>query len=373
MDKAKLNKIKRANELFLKRYKLEGEESVRIGTMSDNPEMGKIEYIKTGVIPIDLATGGLIKGKVNVWWGPKDSTKSTCVRDTISYIQKQQEDFVAGYVNSEMSMDREYWEAGGVDFERLLGLEFKTNEQALDYCNMCAAGTIPVDMLTIDTVQALACQGELGTEKKLRSMGDDTIALLARKYSQFLRTYTSHNVGNLSLLLIGQARTGGIGTMVVRDMMTGGNAIKHYNLVTLKISQAGKTAWPQTEVPENSFPVRFTVEKIKAMHRYKGIQVMGYFYKGHYDRRFNIVMIGADIGVHDGKSWKYKNSAGEEVEEKFRGKNEMFNKISDEGLAAMNTALEPTFLERIKIERTTNERLVDEDTTSDIKQEEDQE
>jgi len=362
MNKDKLNKIKRANELFIKRYKLEGEETVKIGTMEDHPEMGKIEYIKTGILPLDLATGGLIKGKVNVWWGPKDSTKSTCVRNAIAHIQNIQDDFVAGYVNSERSMDREYWKAGQVDFNRVLGLEFKTNEQALDYCNMCAAGTIPVDLLTIDTVQALACQGELGTEKKPRSMEDDTIALLARKYSQFLRTYTSHNVGNLTLLLIGQARTGGIGTMVVKDMMIGGHAIKHYNLVTLKIAQAGRTAWPIPEIPENSFPVRFTVEKIKAMHRYKGIQVMGYFYKGRYDRRFNIVMIGADIGVHDGRIWTYTNSNGEQVEEKFRGKNEMFNKISEEGLTAMESIMEEKFLEKIQIDRP-NIELPSEDIT----------
>ena len=120
MDKSKLAKIKRANEKFIKRYKLEGEQTVRIGTMADNPDIGKIEYIKTGIIPLDLATGGLIKGKVNVWWGPKDSGKSTCVRDTIAHIQSLDEDFISGYINSERSMDREYWAQKEIDFDRVL-------------------------------------------------------------------------------------------------------------------------------------------------------------------------------------------------------------------------------------------------------------
>jgi len=360
MDKKKLNEIRKANEKFLKRYKLEENDSIKMGFMSEDESIGKLEYIKTGNIAIDLVTGGLIKGKINVWYGSKDSGKSTSVRDALANIFNTDPNFVAGYMDEEASMDRKYWESGGVDMNRLQYLKFQTNEQALDYANACAAGTIPLDMLTIDTIQALACQGELGTELKPRSMGDDTIGLLARKYSQFLRTYTSNNNGNLTLLLISQVRTGGIGTVMVRDDMTGGNAIKHYNMITLKIEKAGMSNWPtgRENVPAASFPVKFTVDKIKSFGRYKGLSCYGYFYLGKFDKRFNTIMIGADIGLHDGKSWTYKNAAGEEVTEKYRGKNEMFDKLSPEGERTMYEALEPKFMENIKL----NPRKTEEET-----------
>jgi len=184
VDKTKLNKIRKANEKFIKRFKLEDDNVVKLGLMSENENIGKLEYLKTGIIPLDLVTGGLLKGKINVWFGPKDSCKSTCVRNTVANLQKNDPDFFAGYMNQEKSMDREYWEKGGVDFERVQALEFRTNEQALDYANLCASGDIPINLLAIDTLQALACEGELGTEDKARSMSNDTMALNAASPSR---------------------------------------------------------------------------------------------------------------------------------------------------------------------------------------------
>jgi hypothetical protein len=71
-------------------------------------------------------------------------------------------------------------------------------------------------------------------------------------------------------------------------------------------------------------------------------------------------MIGADIGLHDGKSWTYKNAAGEEVTEKYRGKNEMFDKLSPEGERTMYEALEPKFMENIKLNPRKAEEEIDE-------------
>jgi len=176
--------------------------------------------------------------------------------------------------------------------------------------------------------------------------------VLPRKYSQFLRMYTSNNSGNLTLLLISQVRTSGIGgnSMGIKDDMTGGNAIKHYNMITLKIEKAGLSSWPTgyadlKDLP-NSFPVRFKVEKIKASRRHSGMTCMGYFYKGSFDKKYNTVMIGADIGLHDGKSWKYKTPDGTEVEERFKGKKDMFNKISDDAVESMYNILEDAFLRK---------------------------
>ncbi len=355
MDETKKNKILSGTKKFLKKYKLEEIEGVKIGFMDKDDSIGKMEAIKTGVIPLDLATGGLYKGMINVWYGSKDSCKSTAVRDAMATIA--QGDTYAGYMNQEKTLDRTYWENGGVNQGNVEFLEFITNEQALDYAISCASREVPLDLLAIDTVQALASEKEIHKKGSdaVKSVKDDNIALIPRVYSQFLRTYTSLSCGKLTLLLISQVRTTGIGSLRVFDDMTGGNAIKHYNVVTLRMERAAQSNWPDQakvdgKLPPNSFPIRFTVDKIKALGRYSKIKLIGYFYKGKFDKKFNTIYIGKDIGVHDGKSFSYPDPKDPEklIDLKYRGANEMFNKIPDKAVIYMESLLEPTFLKSIE-------------------------
>jgi RecA/RadA recombinase len=309
--KEKRRKIKANITKFLKRHKIEDDETIKIGFMDEDPGIGKLEPIKTGVLPFDIATGGLYKGLINVIYGPKDSGKSTIVRDAMATICT--DDTVGAYMNQEKTMDVEYWKDGDVSPDNIVLAQWKTVEQGLDYANSCVDGSSPVDILAIDTVQALSPEAELlGKKGEIKSVGDNTVALIPRVFSQFLREYTSLSVGRLTLLLVSQVRVEGIGSNYVFEGMSGGNAIKHYNLLTVKVATAGKSAWPTAaleggHLPPNSFPVRFTVDKIKAMGRYKKTSVVGYFYRGKFDKRFNAIYIAKDIGIHDGKEYSYPN------------------------------------------------------------------
>jgi len=353
--KEKRQKIKAANAKFLKKYKLEEDRAVKIGFMDDEPDIGKLTPMKIGVLPFDIVTGGLYKGVINVIYGPKDSGKSTIVRDAMATICKG--DIVGAYMNQEKTLDVEYWKDGDVSPSNILLAQWKTCEQGMDYANQCVDGTCPVDLLAIDTVQALSPESEL-TDKKgeIKSVGNNTIALIPRAFSQFLREYTSLSTGDLTLLLVSQVRMQGIGTMAVFEGMSGGNAIKHYNILTVKIAAAGMSSWPDSaknngKLPPNSFPVRFTIDKIKAMHRYKKINLIGYFYRGKFDKRFNTIYIGKDIGVHDGKEYSYPNPEKEDdiITVKYKGINEMFNKIPQEAVDYMESTLEEKFLQNIQV------------------------
>ena len=74
------------------------------------------------------------------------------------------------------------------------------------------------------------------------------------------------------------------------------------------------------------------------MNRYEGNVLNMYFYKGSFEERFNIVAIAFDLKVHNGKLYEYEID-GEKKEEKFRGFNDMYNRISDEALADMKSRL----------------------------------
>jgi len=175
--KEKQRKIRAANDKFVKKYKLEKNENVRIGILSENKDIGVMTQIKTGNVAIDVLTGGMIEDQVNVWYGGPGVGKSTQVRNMCAYTQKAYNAFHL-YMNQEKTMDRNYWVDAGVDLHMLEVAEFETNEQALDMCNKCATGEKPIDILTIDTLQALSCEGELRKKGSVdKSVGDDTIAL----------------------------------------------------------------------------------------------------------------------------------------------------------------------------------------------------
>jgi RecA/RadA recombinase len=349
----KKKKIKSATKKFIDKYKLDKNPNVHIGIMSEDPTIGVIDQFKTGNVAIDILTGGYFKGVANVIYGPPGVGKSTLMRDLVKYTQEEHDAFSL-YMNQEKTMDRTYWENAGVNMDMLQVAEFENTEQSLDMCNKCATGENPVDILMIDTLQALSPESELTKAGDTKSVASNTIGLIPRLYSQFFRMYTSINTG-LSLILVSQVRTSGIGGVGLPfDGMTGGNAIKHYcNLILQMKKSESASAWPYavTSLPPHSYVVNFKIDKIKGAHRYKGLKLTGYFVKGKFDRRFNIIAIGKELGVHDGKSFSYPDPEDNNkmLEYTSRGLNEMINgikSIPDEAVDYMYTLLEPAFLKK---------------------------
>lgn len=356
----KLKKIRAANKKFIKNYKLETNPNVKLGILAEDETIGNLRQIKTGIVPIDVLTGGLVVGLPNVWYGGPGCGKSTMVMNAISYLQKTHEAF-ALYANQEKSFDRKYAEKLEVDPTMIEVAEFETTEQGLDKLSSCANGEDPVDIAVIDTLQALSPEGELRKSTgKDKSVADNTMALIPRLYSQFLRMYTSKNTG-LTLLLISQVRTAGIGGVGnPYEGMTGGNAIKHYTQLVLRITKStSSTNWPYAvaKLPDNSFTVNFRIDKIKGFGRYDGLTIRGYFVSGKFDRRFNIIAIAKDLGIHDGKTFTYPNpeDPSKMIEYSARGLNEMINgadnrRLPDEALEYMESLLEPEFLKKVNLE-----------------------
>lgn len=176
--------------------------------------------------------------------------------------------------------------------------------------------------------------------------------------------YTSRSIGNLTLVLGSQVRVD-LTTYGAPVKGTGGNALKHYNLLNVEMKRAGKAEWPTTEIPPNSFPVRFRLEKAKVPNRYKGCTLIGYFYKGSFDRKFNIVAIAKNLKLHDGRSLIYKVKAptldeaygGDKngmIEKEFsaRGFNDFFNRIPDEAVDWLESQLLDAYTKQVMSDQT---------------------
>jgi RecA/RadA recombinase len=348
-------------EKFRKDRDLEEDKNVKIGFMSDDEEIGKIERLPTGVIGFDTLTGGgFIKGKINQIYGEEGCGKSTLILRSIGNIQARDPDFIANYQNNEKTLDREYVAFNSIDQERFLVGEFTTNEEVADFCNFVTEPNSHISLSAFDTIQALSCNGELYKGEKEKSVKDNTIALIPRMYSQFLRMYTSKSVGHLTLILSSQIRMD-LGSFIPSKRETGGNAIKHYNILTVEMQKAAISSnWPggKDELPPKSFPVRLKIRKAKLMNRYEGNELMIYFYKGSFEHKFNVVAIAKDLELHDGKSLTYTVQEGDLlVEKEFKARNfyDFYNKIPDSAVEWLEKKIPEAYTQSIMIHKPSTE------------------
>lgn len=364
---------KKSIEKLLKKFKKDHsiDEDSKIGFLSDNDSIGVIQHLPTDIIGMDVLTnGGLIKGKPNLIYGGENTGKSTMMLMIIAANQKRNPDFIAAICDNEKVFDRAYAEYLGVDPERLIvGADFKSAEQAYDFCNEMAGSNL-INFLVVDTIQALASHGEMYTAKGAsKSTQDNTMALIPRLLSQFLRMYTSQTTGDTTLVLLSQVRLD-LGSFMPSAKKTGGKAIDHYNVLNLKLastkphsgSEASGTKWPWTiatekDAPPKSFTLKMKIDKAKMQGRYDGNVLTMYFHQGEFDRKLNVLAIAKSLGLHDGKTLRYQNKAtveaGEEgmLEFKAKGFRDMYNRVPEEVIAWLEPQLIDKYTEQVSFHR----------------------
>lgn len=361
----KRKKAKKMIDSFLKEKKDVNQDRIKIGFLGEHETLGKIEKLPTGLLGLDILTdGGLVKGHVNLIYGGESSGKTTTFFEVIKHCQKTIDDYLAGYVSAEKSLDREYAEKIGVSSDELIVMEGETAENNTDFCIRAADPDNGYDLLVIDTLQALASKQELykGDSQNIRSTEDNSMALLPRVYSQFFRMYTSKSVGKLTLLFGSQVRADLSNPMFVRNKQTGGNALGHYNLITIEMLRLSDGNWPsgRDSIPPNSFVVQLKLDKAKIMNRYRGNKINMYFKEGKFERKLNVLALAKDLGLHDSKTLKYimnepqprdvsgiQERADVEKEVKARGFNDLYNKIPDEAIDWLEAQLNEAYTKKV--------------------------
>jgi recombination protein RecA len=207
---------------------------------SEEPER---ERIPTGIPELDKMIKGFPSGAFSVIWGNKGSTKSTTALYLIAQAQKLGKTCL--YLDLETSFDNEWADKCGIDRNKLLIGHFDNAEQALDTAIKMSKEKV-IDVIILDSVQSLSPEGEQETKKgEEKSTGDDTMALLARRLSQFFRMDAAGNYkGNVTFILIGQSRMD-LGGYIKLEKLSGGkcfpidtriltkNGLKFYNEVNV--------------------------------------------------------------------------------------------------------------------------------------------
>jgi hypothetical protein len=174
--------------------------------------------------------------------------------------------------------------------------------------------------------------------------------------------YTSKTIGSLTLLFGSQVRTDLSNPLFARDKQTGGNALKHYNLITIQMKRMGDGEWPtgKESIPPNSFVVKLTLDKAKIKDRYRGNSVNMYFKEGKFEHKYNVVALAKDVGLHDGKSLTFNtsdlapsqeligsNGYNEILSFKARGFGDFYNRIPDSAVTWLEQRLNDAYTKQV--------------------------
>lgn len=208
---------------------------ITVGNLSK--QQMTVEAVSTGSLMLDdaLGVGGFARGRITEIMGPEASGKTTLTLCAIAQAQSQGN--ICAFIDAEQALDVVYAKKLGVKFEHLVYVSPDSGEQALQIAkDLAESGDI--DMIIIDSVAALTPQKEIDGE-----IGDATMGAQARMMGQGLRTLVAPvKKNNVVMIFINQLRMK-IGVMFGSpETTTGGEALKFYASLRLRVSKLGSAA-----------------------------------------------------------------------------------------------------------------------------------
>ena len=235
-----IDKLSKAKIAMRELNKSFGYEAIRPAT--EEKERERIPF----ATPIlnQLTGGGIPLGQFSILWGAKSCGKTTHCYGLLANAQKMGK--TCAFFDLENSFDVNWAKGFGVDVDKLLVGHFDTAENAMD-AFIQLADQEAIDFVILDSVQSLSPTGEQHKKKseKMKSTEEDTMALLARKLSQFFRMAAGKTYrANVGLLLIGQARMD-LGGFIPMQKMSGGNALEHWASLIIHIRRGTNADAPR--------------------------------------------------------------------------------------------------------------------------------
>lgn len=297
LNLSKEEKLKRVGKA-VKAYNEEAEKKglkSRAGLAKDMPDFGKIELIKTGLYKFDKYVGGIPKGRYTQIYGPASAGKSTLIETIAGSMQKN--NMVVALANNERNYEAKWAAKQGLNVDELIGGNFSDLEECLNFTIDMAETDGACDALIVDTITAISSKQEQTNKKKkdTRDLDDDTMALIARKLSQFFRMATTKvDDSKMACILVNQVRSN-IGSYGGGLEAGGGNALKHNKSLDLFVTraQAEKEAFKTTH-----FMVNVKIVKSKIMEAPENTKFSMYFKIGEgFDNALDIIIDGIDSNL----------------------------------------------------------------------------
>lgn len=207
----------------------------RIGKNPDIEDRLRIKFIPTAADDVNVAVGGgFPRRKCTIIAGMPDSGKTSMVLEAIGLNMQQDPNFVAGWLESENSLEKDYiCRTFGIDPERFFFMEVARNigaEVALDQVESIL-GMGVLDLFCINSLKCLVPEAEMK-----KSIKDAVVAEQARMNARMTRKFTALVAEHETAFILITHLSTMIGSMS-RDPMiiSGGHAIAYWSQLTLDV------------------------------------------------------------------------------------------------------------------------------------------
>lgn len=162
----------------------------RVGRDQDLKDRLSIKFIPTPSDNVnEVLGGGFPRRRTTIVAGASDSGKTSLALETIGKQMKIDPEFVAGWLESENSLDMKQIEKTfGIDPERFFYIEIDRDgagEEALDRVEAILAAQV-VDIMVINSLKCLT-----PSEEFKKQFNEHTVGLAARLNSKMMRKFTS--------------------------------------------------------------------------------------------------------------------------------------------------------------------------------------
>jgi len=212
-----------------------------------------MDYIPTGSIAMDYMLGekgvlcGIPRGVITTIYGREGAGKSTFVASCMKQAQKLG---LVGFANTELRFDPDYFGAQGVDIDQLtvidLNYSAKIYGEQIGEALIALAKTGDYSMLVCDSIAALTPKRTADSDP-----GESNPGLRARLIKDIIeRIISPLKNNNVALMFTSQRSSnfGAVGFGSSKYAMVGGNSVKFYSSVLLKIDYIGRVL-DKTETP----------------------------------------------------------------------------------------------------------------------------
>lgn len=245
--------------------------------------LGEGKSIKIDVVPTDIpviddaiGVGGIPRGRISEVFGKEGCGKTTLCLHAIASAQRL--GLNVAFIDTEHSLGYDMMERMKVDIKKLVISQPDSGEDALNLVEMMVRSG-KFALIVIDSVAALTPQVEIE-----KDMGESVMGVHARLMSQAMRKLTAPvNKHNVALLFTNQTRVK-IGGYVSGETTTGGNALKFYASLRMRMQFKGQikdssgiriSGKYEMTIVKNKLATPFKVAKFEINSR--GIDGMGEF------------------------------------------------------------------------------------------------
>ncbi len=295
-----------------------------------------INFITTGCYTLDKVLGGGIpEGRVITVYGEPSVGKSLFALSCVKAFQSQNK--LCAYIDVEHSLSSDFMQICGIDTENIAIAKGNTAEENLDILRKIVKSNV-IDLVVLDSVASLSSQQM--QEKDAEENGMANEARLLSRILKELVIYAEKN--KCTIILINQTRLN-LGGYVVNKIMPGGQSIKFFSSIILKLAKkenikyksevVGVTVEASTDKNKVGTPFKSGMFNILFPHEdingeiVAGIDTLTDLVQGCVDNNI-VVKAGAWISlVYEGEELKYQGL--DNFKESIKERPEIINYLTD--------------------------------------------